>query len=101
MSTVCLSWQNLVAPLKVTTIPRLELTAAVTSIKASSVLKAELQYEIMDEFFWTDSKVVLMSIMMCAISMCLSQIECKEYISAQSHINGNTFPQNSQSKIFK
>lgn len=43
----------------VTTVPRLELTAAVTTVKASSVLKAELEYEIADEIFWTDSKVVL------------------------------------------
>lgn len=48
-----------VAPLKVTTIPRLELTAAVTSVKASTLLKSELEYEIADEIFWTDSKVVL------------------------------------------
>ena len=48
-----------VAPMKLTTIPRLELTAAVTSVKASSMLKGELEYENVDEFFWTDSKVVL------------------------------------------
>ena len=48
-----------VAPTKVTTIPRLELTAAVTSVKVSCILKRELDYENIEEFFWTDSKVVL------------------------------------------
>ena len=48
-----------VAPTKVVTIPRLELTAAVVSAKVSSMLREELEYEDMQEFFWTDSKVVL------------------------------------------
>ncbi|KAK3087993.1 hypothetical protein FSP39_013221 [Pinctada imbricata] len=48
-----------VAPLKVVTIPRLELTAAVLSVKMSSFLKRELNIHINKEFFWTDSKVVL------------------------------------------
>ena len=47
------------APTKVTTIPRLELTAAVVSVKASCLLKRELDYDNCEEFFWTDSKVVL------------------------------------------
>ncbi|XP_026015330.1 uncharacterized protein LOC113016608 [Astatotilapia calliptera] len=48
-----------VAPTKVTTIPRLELTAAVISVKTSNVLKEELGYADIEEHFWTDSKVVL------------------------------------------
>lgn len=48
-----------VAPTKVTTIPRLELTAAVISVKTSGMLKKELGYANIDEHFWTDSKVVL------------------------------------------
>lgn len=48
-----------VAPVKVTTIPRLELTAAVVSITVSSMLKNELGAAQIDEYFWTDSKVVL------------------------------------------
>ncbi|XP_034537461.1 uncharacterized protein LOC117811344 [Notolabrus celidotus] len=48
-----------VAPIKVTTIPRLELTAAVVSVAASNTLKEELGLEDTDEYFWTDSKVVL------------------------------------------
>ncbi|XP_062573263.1 uncharacterized protein LOC134235177 [Saccostrea cucullata] len=48
-----------VAPLKVVTIPRLELTAAVLSVKVSLFLKRELNLPINREYFWTDSKVVL------------------------------------------
>ena len=48
-----------VAPQKVVTIPRLELTAAVLSVKMSIFLKEELGLEIDQEYFWTDSRVVL------------------------------------------
>ena len=47
-----------VAPLKSVTIPRLELTAAVVSVKVSSLLCRELDFNC-EEFFWTDSSVVL------------------------------------------
>uniref|UniRef100_A0A1A8V575 DUF5641 domain-containing protein n=1 Tax=Nothobranchius furzeri TaxID=105023 RepID=A0A1A8V575_NOTFU len=43
----------------VTTIPRLELTAAVISVKTSNVLKKELGCADIEEYFWTDSKVIL------------------------------------------
>lgn len=48
-----------VAPTKVVTIPRLELTAAVVSAAVSSMLKEELELKVDQEYFWTDSKVVL------------------------------------------
>ncbi|XP_073728111.1 uncharacterized protein [Misgurnus anguillicaudatus] len=48
-----------VAPTKVVTIPRLELTAAVVSVKMSDILREELDLSNVNEFFWTDSKVVL------------------------------------------
>ena len=48
-----------VAPTTLTTIPRLELTAAVVSVKISALLADELEYERLDEYFWTDSEVVL------------------------------------------
>ena len=48
----------MVAPIKVTTIQRLELTAAVASITASVMLKDELGLTHI-EYFWTDSKTVL------------------------------------------
>nr|XP_033494102.1 uncharacterized protein LOC117264333 [Epinephelus lanceolatus] len=48
-----------VAPIKVITIPRLELTAAVVSVEASNILKEELGLADINEYFWMDSKVVL------------------------------------------
>ncbi|XP_067301419.1 uncharacterized protein [Pseudorasbora parva] len=48
-----------VAPIKVVTIPRLELTAAVISAAVSSMLKEELALQVEREYFWTDSQVVL------------------------------------------
>ena len=41
------------------TIPRLELTAATVSVRVANVLKEELDYEELQDFYWTDSKVVL------------------------------------------
>ncbi|KAK5907106.1 hypothetical protein CesoFtcFv8_004989 [Champsocephalus esox] len=48
-----------VAPTKITSIPRLELSAAVTSARMSVLLKTELEMKIDEEYFWTDSQVVL------------------------------------------
>ncbi|XP_043091452.1 uncharacterized protein LOC122341848 [Puntigrus tetrazona] len=48
-----------VSPSKIITIPRLELTAAVVSVRMSNMLREELNLTNVDEFFWTDSKVVL------------------------------------------
>ena len=48
-----------VAPLKPVTIPRLELTATVCSVKINQQLRQELQHQIDQEYFWTDSQVVL------------------------------------------
>ena len=48
-----------VAPLREVTIPRLELTAAVVSVRISTLLSRELEYENMTQIFWTDSKVVI------------------------------------------
>ncbi|XP_068758050.1 uncharacterized protein [Montipora capricornis] len=42
-----------------TTIPRLELTAALVSAKVGTKIREELCYPNLTEFFWTDSKVVL------------------------------------------
>ncbi len=48
-----------VAPTKLVTIPRLELTAAYVSALMSHTLKEELKLPIEKEYFWTDSQVVL------------------------------------------
>ena len=48
-----------VSPSKVTTIPRLELSAAVVAARTSVMLRKELEIDGLQEYFWTDSKVVL------------------------------------------
>ncbi|XP_026094281.1 uncharacterized protein LOC113066585 [Carassius auratus] len=48
-----------VAPTKVTTIPRLELSAAVVATRTGDLLKRELELDGIREYYWTDSKVVL------------------------------------------
>ncbi len=48
-----------VAPKKTVSIPRLELAAATVSVKMTDVLRDELSHEGLEEYYWTDSKVVL------------------------------------------
>jgi len=48
-----------VAPVKIVTIPRLELTAAVIAVKLSLKLREELRLNINEEYFWCDSQIVL------------------------------------------
>ena len=48
-----------VVPLKPTTVPHLELTAALLSVKISTLLRKVLEYDNVTETFWTDSQVVL------------------------------------------
>ncbi|XP_043198408.1 uncharacterized protein LOC122368497 [Amphibalanus amphitrite] len=48
-----------VTPKRVTTVPRLELAAALLSTKTSQFLKQELNIPNLREYFWCDSKVVL------------------------------------------
>lgn len=48
-----------IALTKVTTIPRLELSAAVVAVRTSDMLKRELEIDCLQEFFWNDSMVAL------------------------------------------
>lgn len=48
-----------VAPLKSPTIPRMELTAATVAVKMDKLLKKELELELQESIFWTDSTAVL------------------------------------------
>jgi hypothetical protein len=47
------------APLKAVTIPRLELSAATVSTRLDKIIKKELEFELEDSWFWTDSTLVL------------------------------------------
>ena len=48
-----------VSPIKYVSIPRLELTAAVLSVKIASLISKEIDMPEVKHYFWTDSKVVL------------------------------------------
>lgn len=48
-----------VAPLKLVTIPRMELTVAVIAVKMEKMLQCELQLQLKESRFWTDSVTVL------------------------------------------
>ena len=48
-----------VVPLKPITVPRLELSAALLSVKVGLLLDHEIEYENLEHIYWTDSKVVL------------------------------------------
>ena len=48
-----------VSPLKPTTVPRLELTAAVLSVKLAALLTDELKISGLEAFYWIDNKIVL------------------------------------------
>ena len=51
--------KSLVAPIKYTSIPKLELAGAVLLTKMSAIIRKELQYEDFVEYYWNDSQVVL------------------------------------------
>ena len=47
------------APMKYTSIPRLELAAAVLSTKVSGLIKEELGLTNIRVYYWTDSQVII------------------------------------------
>ena len=56
-----LTGKSQVAPIRYVSIPKLELTAATTSVKVSKLLHEELNAELiegMEEFYWTGTQVV-------------------------------------------
>ena len=66
------------APLKTITIPRLELTAAVTAVQLDILIRSSLDIECMPSTFWTDSKIVLAYI-------------CSEHKRFMLHSSGSWF----------
>ena len=50
-------------PLKIKTIPRLELAAAVVSVKLEKLMRQQLEIPVHESLFWTDSMIVLNYIM--------------------------------------
>ena len=47
------------APLKTTTIPRLELVAAVMAVRLDKCIRQHLEIPLLESNFWTDSMIVL------------------------------------------
>ena len=47
-----------VAPAKLVTVPRLELTATCLTVNVGYMLQSELRFEELSEVYWTDSQVV-------------------------------------------
>lgn len=77
-----------VALINPVTIPGLELTAALVSVKVSSVLLEELVITKITEWFWTDSNVVVTSQMTLRVSMCLYQTEYNRSGIIRNHFSG-------------
>ena len=59
INTQLLISKNKVAPINQSTVPRLELQAAVIAAKLDDMLKRELDIEVDQSYFWTDSQIVL------------------------------------------
>jgi len=83
-----------VAPRKTVTIPRLELTAATVSVRVASMLKEELDYEELQEFYWTDARSCSNSsvkIISLEDSRCTLQIEYSSSVTTLYPSNGDTW----------
>ena len=53
------------SPVKQIAIPRLELSAAVMSVRMDCMLRREMRMDIQESYFWTDSMIVLQYIKNC------------------------------------
>jgi hypothetical protein len=57
--TLLIASKGRLAPVKRTTVPRLELSAAVLAATLNCVIVRELDVPILNSYFWTDSKIAL------------------------------------------
>ena len=80
-----------VVPKKFVSIPRLELTAAVLSVKMACLLKKELNLGEVTHYFWIDNKVVVGIIQEGSKLLCLTEFIKSKKILMQS--SGVTFQQ--------
>lgn len=93
-----------VAPIKVTTIPRLELLAAVLAVQLNNFIYQEVDIQIQSKFFWTDSMVVLQYIrnttkrFQTFVSNRISEIHAGSNVSDWRFIPGKTNPADDASR---
>ena len=59
MSVIFVAVKPRVAPLKVITVPRLELVAAVIGVRLSKFVGSSLDMMVKEHIFWSDSKNVI------------------------------------------
>ena len=91
-------------PIHEITIPRLELTAAVISVKLSEIIREELEIEIDQVNYWTDSTTVLKCLSNVSKrfhtfeSSCLTVIRNGSYVSDWKYINQDDNPADDASK---
>ncbi len=84
-----------VTPMKALTIPRLELVAAVLSVKISQFLQRELRMTIAQEYFYTDSLVVLGYLaneekrFKVFVANCVQQVRDSTNIGQWHHVEGS------------
>ena len=84
-----------VARLRSVTIPRLELRAATVSVRVANVLKEVLDYEELQDFHWTDSKVVSdSSVTNLEDSMYTLQIESSSSVTKRHPTTGDMWSLN-------
>ena len=80
------------APIKAMSIPRLELSAAVVSVKLYQLVTQELDLKIDKKFFWTDSMIVLGYIRNATRRLRhLSLIGFQSYMTSQNRMTGGMY----------
>ncbi|XP_071058619.1 uncharacterized protein [Pseudochaenichthys georgianus] len=82
-----------VAPLKPITIPRMELTAAVVASRMDKMCRKELQMQLKDSIFWTDSTSVMKYISNETLRFrTFVANRVSKYAAYQIHLSGDMFP---------
>ena len=77
--------------MKTITIPRLELTAALVSVKIRNLLISEMKHKVTKEVFWTLKDYSGLH-KKCRGFMCFCK-ECNKSKKALKQINGDMYPQ--------
>lgn len=87
-----------VAPISPVSVPRLELTSAVTAVRLAALIKTELEYDIHDVVYWADSTTVLQYVSNTASRFQTFVANRLEFIHRSSqpsqwrHVSTNTNP---------